>query len=491
MNSNGPISNAERRLTLALKVSLLLLAFSAPISIAATQTAWALALLFWLIKAFYVRPRIAKDGFTLAILTFVGLTLVSAAFSYEPRVSLGKMMSVSLVTIVFLVAQGARERSVLRTAVVLLLAGCFVACIYAFALQAIGKNLKVVGLAAESPLRAAGVAEGDTIITAGGAAVNSPADLSSAIARSPDASVTLIISRRESLLRFDVPRAAISENSGLGIEDWSRGRDTRASGFYGHYTTFAEVLQLIGSLALGLLISAPGSNFSRWRSLLIFVLLAISVALFLTLTRASWAGFGISAISMMMLAARRRTVLICILAAIPLALIGLYVLQQKRNVSFIDLADASTTWRTTVWREGSEVLISKPRHLLVGVGMDALKTHWQEWHMFDDGRIPIGHLHSDPLQLAFERGVPTLIAWIVWMFLFLRMLYGGIRERRPEWVERGVFLGSFGGTIGFLSSGMVHYNWGDSEVVMVFYVLMGLSLAARSPGDVPAQGDVA
>ena len=94
------------------------------------------------------------------------------------------------------------------------------------------------------------------------------------------------------------------------------------------------------------------------------------------------------------------------------------------------------------------------------------------------------------MRSAFERGIPTLIAWIVWMFLFLRMLYAGIRERRLEWVERGVFLGSFGGTIGFLSSGMVHYNWGDSEVVMVFYVLMGLCLAARSQGDVPAQGDV-
>jgi hypothetical protein len=25
-------------------------------------------------------------------------------------------------------------------------------------------------------------------------------------------------------------------------------------------------------------------------------------------------------------------------------------------------------------------------------------------------------------------------------------------------------------------SGLVHYNWGDSEVVMIFYLIMGLSL---------------
>ena len=28
-------------------------------------------------------------------------------------------------------------------------------------------------------------------------------------------------------------------------------------------------------------------------------------------------------------------------------------------------------------------------------------------------------------------------------------------------------------------SGLVHYNWGDSEVVMIFYLIMGLSLVVN------------
>jgi hypothetical protein len=28
-------------------------------------------------------------------------------------------------------------------------------------------------------------------------------------------------------------------------------------------------------------------------------------------------------------------------------------------------------------------------------------------------------------------------------------------------------------------SGVVHYNWGDSEVVMIFYLIMGLSLTVN------------
>jgi uncharacterized membrane protein YuzA (DUF378 family) len=37
-------------------------------------------------------------------------------------------------------------------------------------------------------------------------------------------------------------------------------------------------------------------------------------------------------------------------------------------------------------------------------------------------------------------------------------------------------LGALGGLVGFFTSGLVHYNWGDSEVVMVFYMLAGLTL---------------
>jgi len=37
-------------------------------------------------------------------------------------------------------------------------------------------------------------------------------------------------------------------------------------------------------------------------------------------------------------------------------------------------------------------------------------------------------------------------------------------------------LETLGGLAGFFASGLVHYNWGDSEVVMIFYFIMGLSL---------------
>jgi len=478
----GEPSSGAKWTTRAIQACIFLIALSAPISIAATQTAWALAILFWLVRLVFVRPKLRLEAFDLAVLVFVGLSLVSSIFSYEPRVSLGKMAAVSLVSIAFLLSEYVGGAAPIRRVVLVLLAACFVACLYTFAALAIGKNLKVIHLTADSPLHSAGVEDGYTILTANDVKVNSPDELWTAISqRSTDGIASLMVYRHELVDMYKLSTTNLHNLADLGILEWSRSRDRRASGFYGHYVTFAEALQLIASLALGLLIAALDGLLSRKRILLGVALGAYGLALFLTLTRASWASFAVSATVIVVIGASRKTLLICIALAIPLAVTGLWFLQQKRQVGLVDPKDNSTTWRLMVWREGFDVLTSSPRHLLVGIGMDSIKTHWSDWHMFDDGRQPVGHLHSTPLQLVFERGVPTLIAWLAWMAIYLRMLWRGLRRETDAW-PRGILLGAFGGTIGFLASGLVHYNWGDSEVVMIFYLIMGLSLAVIRHG---------
>jgi hypothetical protein len=62
--------------------------------------------------------------------------------------------------------------------------------------------------------------------------------------------------------------------------------------------------------------------------------------------------------------------------------------------------------------------------------------------------------------------------------IYLSMLWRGFRSGNFAWPERGLLLGAFGGMIGFLTSGLVHYNWGDSENAMLLYLIMGLALGA-------------
>jgi O-antigen ligase len=116
--------------------------------------------------------------------------------------------------------------------------------------------------------------------------------------------------------------------------------------------------------------------------------------------------------------------------------------------------------------------------------MDSIKAHWREWGMFDHGRLPLGHMHSNLLQIALERGLPALILWLVFLFIYARTLWRSLRsEVKLQWIERGILLGALGGLAGFFTSGLVHYNWGDSEVVMVFYLIMGLALTVHRKVD--------
>jgi len=89
-------------------------------------------------------------------------------------------------------------------------------------------------------------------------------------------------------------------------------------------------------------------------------------------------------------------------------------------------------------------------------------------------------MHSNLLQIALERGVPALIVWLLLLGVYARMLIRIVRMRVVEGEAiTGIALGALGGLAGFFTSGLVHYNWGDSEVVTVFYFVMGLSLVVE------------
>ena len=43
-------------------------------------------------------------------------------------------------------------------------------------------------------------------------------------------------------------------------------------------------------------------------------------------------------------------------------------------------------------------------------------------------------------------------------------------------MDHGILLGCFGGAVGFFAASMVHYNFGDAEVLMVLFLLMGIGM---------------
>ena len=463
---------------------LFIFAVAAPNSIAATQSAWLIGLALWLIRfAFQPRPKLVRTPIDYFVLGFFILTGLSSFLSYEPMVSVGKLRAASLFTIIYLFAENVPSRRVARLLALTLLGACMVNVFFTAGERLVGRAVKVDGVVANGPLYQAGIRDGDTLLEVDGQKLRDPQQLVDALFQPKKDPAAVLTYRHELLPVFKVPRGSLLPGATvleqLGIGGWSRGRDWRATGFYGQFVTYAEVLQLVIALALGIFVSLRVKR--SWAGGLLLISLAgLGGALLLTVTRASWLGCLVSTLIILLLGVSRRALILMGLLAIPLILAGLFVLQQKRNVAFIDQADQSTTWRETVWREGFSLLVSKPRHLLVGIGMDSIKKHWRAWGMFDNGQIPWGHMHSNLLQIALERGVPALILWLSLLFVYAQTLWRSLRAgAKLEWLERGIFLGALGGLAGFFTSGLVHYNWGDSEVVMILYMIMGLALAIQ------------
>jgi hypothetical protein len=489
-----PPSSLVKGLDRAIVAWLFVLAAAAPHSIAATQIAWMCGMLLWVVRL-VLRPRFERTPLDYALAAFMLLTVISAFTSYAPDISIGKLRAASLFTIIYLVAQNVRTRRVLTGLALVLIASCMVNVVYTVVERAVGRGVRVEGVRALSPLAnavfrapngqtARGIQSGDILLEVDGRKLRTAEELVVALdKRDADSTPARIkIYRAEWIGVYEAERGRLLDGGSaverLGIASWSRGRDWRASGFFGHYVTYAEALQLITSLAFGLLIALPFKR-TRAGALLCACVAGLCIALLLTVTRASQLGFLISAGVVVLVGVRsKRMRLVMLACALPLVLAGLFVLQQKRGIGFFDASDGSISWRETVWREGFSLLVSKPRHLLVGVGMDSVKRFGCEWGLFDHCRLPTGHMHSTPLQFALERGVPALLAWLVLLILYARMLWRLARSPSVGgWLERGVALGALGGLAGFFASGIVHYNFGDSEVVMIFYFIMGLTLA--------------
>jgi len=453
-------------------------------------------MLFWLLRFFvWPRPRFYRTPIDYPIFAFFLLTGLSSVLSYEPGVSMGKMRAASLFLIVYFVAENVVSPKVLRLLAVVLIAATTVNVLFVFGQLAVGRGVTVYGVSEQSPLRDTRlqsrthnqpipIVDGETIEKVDGHWIRSVDDLVNALDQSEKKEpAQLQVYLVEWIATLKIPRGHLlpgaTPEERLGIQRWSHGRDRRATGFYDHWITYAESLQLIGSLALGLFVALPRKK-SRNAIMLGLAIAGICGALLLSVTRASWLSFLLSGILIAALGLSRRALIVIAACAIPVVLAGLFVLHQKRNVGFFDQKDDSIAWRQKIWREGFQLLTSNPRHLAIGVGMDSIKAHWREWDLFEGGKLPMGHMHSDYLQIALERGVPTLIAWLILLGAYGWTLWKTQRRVAKEnWVERGIVLGALGGLLGFMSSGFVHYNWGDSEVVMIFYLIMGLSLVVE------------
>ena len=271
---------------------------------------------------------------------------------------------------------------------------------------------------------------------------------------------TVIISIGAATALFGIVQYAILEYDNLG---------QRPMGAMGHYMTYSGLLVLVIGLAGARIL------FDRTeRSWSLLVMPALLVALTLTLTRSYWVGAGASVAFLFILKDLRLLVVIPLLAALVLALAPPQI--TTRIYSTFDSQDPTVRDRFAMARAGVRMIKNHP---LTGVGPDMVKDVYPEYR--DTGAVQKEnpHLHNVPLHIAAERGLPALLAWLWFLILVVRGLFKHLRSDEP----RALSAAGLAAVVGMLTAGLFEYNFGDSEFLMLFLVLITLPYAANNRSD--------
>jgi len=205
-------------------------------------------------------------------------------------------------------------------------------------------------------------------------------------------------------------------------------------------------------------------------------LAGITAALFMTETRAALAGLGLGGlISLLMLSKNKRRWAAMGVLVLLLATSTVWI-QRSRGVHWFDRGDIGTQFRVLMWKDGARLV---RQHPWFGVGMETVRLHYRDWNIrgFLQFNV-VSHFHSTMLQIAVERGIPALLAWLWFTVAYIAFLARlTIRLREGNRLAAGVVAGVLAGFCAFTLTSFVHYNLGEESIAMLLFFYYGLAAA--------------
>ena len=250
--------------------------------------------------------------------------------------------------------------------------------------------------------------------------------------------------------------------------------DRRPTGSLTHYMTYSGLIMLVLAAATARLLFYPAQRI--WPGIAIP---ALAVALAVTQTRNAYLG-ALAALGSLLALRNVRLVLfvpVLVVAFLVAAPAGI----RDRAFSMFDLSDPSNRDRVQMLAMGREMVRDHP---WFGVGPEMVGRVYGRYLQPDPVHTYNPHLHNVPVQIAAERGLLALAAWIWFIASAAWGLYGQFRRG----VAPALAAAGLGATIAMLVAGLFEYNFGDSEFLMLFLALITLPYAARQNVYVEAAG---
>ena len=245
----------------------------------------------------------------------------------------------------------------------------------------------------------------------------------------------------------------------------------RPEGAMSHYMTYSGLLMLVICAAAARLIF--GRRGRLWPAL---VMPALVVALALTLGRSAWIGASVAIALLLALKDLRLTVLLPIFIAMLFVIAPNTV--SKRVMSIFDVQEPTNQDRLAMIEIGARIVHDHP---LTGVGPNMVPRVYAQYRPDYAINTVNPHLHNVPLQIAAERGLLALAVWL-WFIVFLLVEHARLFRKAISSDDKVPAAAALVAVAAMLAAGLFEYNFGDSEFLMLFLVLVTLPFAAARSG---------
>jgi O-antigen ligase len=227
--------------------------------------------------------------------------------------------------------------------------------------------------------------------------------------------------------------------------------------------TYSGLLMLVTCAAVARVMFAQHHRI--WAGL---VLPALVAALVVTFTRSAWVGTCVGVGILFLLRDFR------LVGLLPIAFGAFLILAPAsltaRLYSTFSLTDPSNVDRVAMMKAGWRIVKKDP---LTGIGPNMVIQVYPTVRDKTAVNQLNPHLHNVPLQIAAERGIPALL---VWLWFIVTLVRDFLRQRRASFPSlSNAGLAAIGA---MLAAGLFEYNFGDSEFLMLFLVLVTLPYAA-------------
>ena len=256
----------------------------------------------------------------------------------------------------------------------------------------------------------------------------------------------------------------------LESRTWSPLWSPRAQGAMSAPSSFAAILMFASLMTLGKFLFC---NPKRYWALVSFGL--ISIAILYTQTRQAWLGTAIGVICILFFWNKKY------ISLVPLLCVSLFFFApsniQNRMLSLTSFQDAGLQERISTWKGGWAIFKDHP---VTGCGYKCVDFVYSQYPDPSGKIARYRGMHNNFVQLLVDTGIVGLSLWIsIWVAYFIEFFkrWKTLAEDKSQDNARGILIGSLAAVPAYVVAGCFESSIYDSEVSMLLFFLMGLSLA--------------